>query len=150
MSIRRKPDLIAGLVLAVTGGFVIHEALDLSYRSEFGPGPGFFPLWVGAGMLVCSLFMVLSSFTSDDAGEPAGALSLRALGSWGAFVVALAVLPLLGFPATLALLTGFLVWILDRRSPWTAAAVGAALAAGFHVVFTRALGVALPAGPFGF
>jgi hypothetical protein len=149
MIIRRRPELITGAVLAIFGIFVIHQARELSYSSEFGPGPGFFPLWVGLGILLCSVVMLCGSFAGAENDE-ATRISGRSLSAWVAFVCALALLPLLGFAVSLALLAGFMILVLDQRSPATALAVALGLAAGFHLVFSRALGVSLPPGAFGF
>jgi len=152
---RSKGDLLTGVILTVFGGWVIHEALALPYTSESGPGPGFFPLWIGIGIVLCSCFMLYAySLRTNPNSEPRVKNStveiMRALGAWLAFVLAIAVLPLLGFAVSLGLLTLFLLLILDRRSPWTAVGVALGLALGFHLVFPLALGVSLPAGPWGF
>ncbi len=47
-----KGDLVAGAVLAAFGIYVIWVAAKLPYVSDVGPGPGFFPLWLGIGMVV--------------------------------------------------------------------------------------------------
>ena len=155
MVFNSKGELLTGAVLAAFGGFVIYEAHALPYTSESGPGPGFFPLWIGIGIALCSCFMLYAySFRTDPNTEPRAKTSTaemtRALGSWLAFVLAIAVLPLFGFAVSLGLLTAFLILVLDRRSPWLAIGVALGLALGFHLVFAVALGVSLPAGPWGF
>ena len=55
-----KRDLLSGIVLASFGSFLIYEAQRLPYRSEFGPGPGFLPLWIGIGIVACSAVMPMS------------------------------------------------------------------------------------------
>jgi putative tricarboxylic transport membrane protein len=150
MVIRRKAELVTGAILASFGSFVIYEACGLPYSSEFGPGPGFFPLWVGIGIALCSVVMLCASFLHGDIGSEGTEISARALGAWTAFVFTLVLLPLVGFGLSLGLLTAFLIVVLDRRSPWAALAVALGLAFGFHLVFVIALGVSLPVGPFGF
>jgi putative tricarboxylic transport membrane protein len=151
---RRNGDLIASLALALFGGYVILAARDLPYTSEFGPGPGFFPLWIGIGILGCSLFMVFIRFSHPvDSAADAEDLTVgmgRALAAWSAFVISLMILPRAGFVLSIALLTAFLITVLERRSPWLAFGVGLGLALGFHVIFVVALGVSLPVGPWGF
>jgi putative tricarboxylic transport membrane protein len=73
----------------------------------------------------------------------------RALGTWLAFVVAVALLKPLGFVLSLALLSFFLVTVIFRRSPVTAAITAGAIALGFHLTFPVALGVQLPVGLLG-
>jgi putative tricarboxylic transport membrane protein len=150
MVVRRTTDFVTGAVLIGFGSFIIYQALSLPYSSEFGPGPGFFPRWVGIGIVVCSVVMLCAYALREDAGMERVRIAARALGAWSAFVVALIFLPLLGFGLSLGLLTAFLILVLDRRSPWTALAVALGLSFGFHLIFVVALGVSLPVGPFGF
>jgi putative tricarboxylic transport membrane protein len=154
MVMQRYAEFIAGLVLASFGGFVIYAARDLPYSSEFGPGPGFFPLWIGIGILACSLFIIFTYFAhakgADGNGQAITIGMRRALGAWSAFAITLAILPRAGFVLSLALLTAFLILVLERRSAWVALGVALCLAFGFHVIFTLGLGLSLPAGPWGF
>ena len=150
-----KGELFTGAVLAAFGGFVIYEAHSLPYTSESGPGPGFFPLWIGIGIVVCSLAMLYACFfRTDSNSEETAKVSkvelARALGAWLAFVAAIVLLPLIGFGLSLGLLTAFLILVLDRRSSWVALGVALGLALGFHLVFPVALSVSLPVGPWGF
>ena len=150
-----KGELLTGAVLAAFGGFVIYEAHSLPYTSESGPGPGFFPLWIGIGIVVCSLAMLYGYFSRTDRNSEETAMVsrvelARALGAWLAFVATIILLPLIGFGLSLGLLTAFLILVLDRRSPWLAVGVALGLALGFHLVFPVALGVSLPRGPWGF
>jgi putative tricarboxylic transport membrane protein len=151
MVFNNKGELLAAILLAGFGGVVIYEATILPYHSEFGPGPGFFPLWIGIGIVACSLFLIGAAIFRGGEGILISRLEMvRALSAWLAFALAVALLPLLGFGLSLGLLTAFLVLVLDRRSPWLAIGVALGLAVGFHVIFAVALGVSLPAGPWGF
>lgn len=155
MIIRDKSDLFTTVALAGFGSFVIFEARGLPYVSEFGPGPGFFPLWIGIGIVALALVLFLGGFfggsgDTDETKRTPGVEIARALGAWAAFVAAIALVSLLGFGISFGLLTAFLILVLDRRSPWVACGVALALALGFHLVFAVALGVGLPVGPLGF
>ena len=59
---RDKGNLIAGACLAAFGIYVISVASRLPYVSEVGPGPGFFPLWLGIGLVIFASCLMLSSF----------------------------------------------------------------------------------------
>jgi putative tricarboxylic transport membrane protein len=155
MAIHNKSELLAATVLAGFGGFIIYEACGLPYSSEFGPGPGFFPLWIGIGILTCALAMICTCALGAEPRE-AGTGKFdrsdlsRALGAWLAFALAIALLSFLGFGLSLGVLTVFLIVVLDRRPSWVALGVAAGLVLGFHLVFAVALGVSLPEGPLGF
>ena len=116
-----KRDLLSGIVLASFGSFLIYEAQRLPYRSEFGPGPGFLPLWIGIGIVACSAVMLYAYlFRTDrnreETAKPSKVEFARALGAWLAFVAAIVLLPFIGFGLSLGLLTAFLIFVLDRRS----------------------------------
>ena len=150
----KKGDLLAGLVLVAFGAFVIHQALRLDYLNEYGPGPGFLPRWVGIGLVALASWLSLARVFGHQerraAAEGAWRKAGRALGTWGGFVGAMALFKSLGFILSFALLTLFLVLVMDRRSPFAAFTVAVGGALGFYLVFVMALGVPLPVGPWGF
>ncbi|HEX2726959.1 MAG TPA: tripartite tricarboxylate transporter TctB family protein, partial [Beijerinckiaceae bacterium] len=123
------------------------------YSAPDGPGPGFFPIWYGVGIIVLSLVLVARSLLSparEDA-EPADRIGLlRALGTWLAFATAVALLKPLGFTISFALLTFVIVAVVFRRPLVVAGVTALATAAAFYLTFPLALGVPLPAGPLGF
>jgi putative tricarboxylic transport membrane protein len=153
MNSHDKSELLAAIALASFGSFVVYEALGLPYSSEFGPGPGFFPLWIGIGIVVCALVMIWTTSLRRDTGSAEVTSKpemARSLGAWAAFVLAIALLSVVGFTLSLAVLTVYLVVVLDRRSFWVGLGVAVGLAFAFHLVFVVALGVSLPVGPLGF
>jgi putative tricarboxylic transport membrane protein len=154
MTTHSANELVIGLCLCAFGAYVAFEAFKLPYGSEFGPGPGFFPLWIGLGLAGLSLLLIFANLVASPDGEPSRRPSRwavgRALSGWLGLIIAIALLPWLGFALSLALLTLFLILALERRSVWTALAVAFALALGFHLIFAVALGLSLPAGPWGF
>jgi putative tricarboxylic transport membrane protein len=153
MELRNKGDLISGVCVGAFGVYVAVASSQLAYVSEHGPGPGFMPLWLGIGLIVLALTLIVIDLarpapkrTSKSGTWPVA----RALGGWLAVMGGIILLPRLGFSLSLALLTIFLVVVLDRRSAWTALTVAFGLALGFYVVFVLALGLSLPSGPWGF
>jgi len=148
----RDGDVVSGGLLAALGLYVVLEARTWTYSGPEGPGPGFFPLWYGVLMVALSLFLIGSRITKarvEDEGPADWKGIGRALGTWLVFVVAVALLKPLGFVLSLALLTFFLVIVIFRRSPVTAAITAGAIALGFHLTFPVALGVQLPVGLLG-
>ena len=149
-----KSSLWAGLFLIGLGFAITRQALHLDYIDEYGPGPGFFPFWIGVCLMALStLFVVLSVFrpalphTEEQATWTETA---RAIGIWGGFMMAIALLKTLGFFVTFVLLAVFLVFVVSRRSLWVALTVGLGGALGFYVLFVVALDVPIPVGPWGF
>ena len=136
----RSPDFWSGLALAALGAYIVYAARGWEYLGQDGPGPGFFPLWYGIAMLVLSLVLVVKGEADSVSWKGAG----RAFAAWGAFAVSVAVLKLVGFLISFAVLTFFLVAVMYRRPLRVAALVALGVAAGFYLVFPLALGVALP------
>jgi len=149
-----KKELLSGICLGSFGVYVAFEALKLPYVSEFGPGPGFFPLWIGIGLTLLSLLLIVANLFGSAAPESSKSQSRTAIGralvGWSGLMLAIGLLHWLGFGLSLALLAAFLVLVLEKRSPWVAISVALGLALGFHAIFVLALGLSLPAGPWGF
>jgi putative tricarboxylic transport membrane protein len=149
-----KSNLIAAACLAAFGIYVVYVGSKLSYVSEVGPGPGFFPFWIGIGLLLFGAYqMVLSYASARRHSGPVAPLWLgsgRALGAWLGLAVAIALFRWIGFALSFVLLAIFLIVVLDRRPVVLAVGIGAGLALAFYIVFEFALGVSLPKGPWGF
>lgn len=154
MGTRDKNDLVTALVISSFAVFVIYEASSLPYYSEYGPGPGLLPLWLGMGILVLALSLVFANllgFARIEEGVPQPWTAIgRALGGWVGLMVAIALLPWVGFGLSFAFLTTLLILVLEGRSPLTALGTALSLALGFYLIFALALGVPLPSGPWGF
>jgi putative tricarboxylic transport membrane protein len=151
---RDNGNLIAGVVLCAFGVYVISVAVKLPYVSEVGPGPGFFPLWLGIGLVLFAAGLVFASLTVSRNEAADGAqfwkpLS-RSLAGWLAVMVAVAALSRLGFVVSFIILTVFLIVALDRRPLLLAIGVGVGLAVTFYVIFVFALDVSLPKAVWGF
>jgi putative tricarboxylic transport membrane protein len=149
---RKAGDLWSGVALAALGLYIIVQARQWDYLGPEGPGPGFFPLWYGIAMLALAALLVVSHLRRASAhGNAIDWPRLgRALSTWLALAVSVALFKPLGFVISFALLTYFIVAVMYRRPLATAALVAVASAAGFHLVFDRALNVALPVGFLGF
>ena len=149
-----KGNLIAGACLAAFGIYVISVASKLPYVSEVGPGPGFFPLWLGIGLVIFASSLMLSSlsfFTRESPSDfPIWEPSGRALAGWSGLMVTIALFGWIGFSASFVVLTVFLIVALDRRPFLLSVGVGIGLAVAFYLLFVMALDVSLPAGPWGF
>ena len=149
---RKSGDLWSGVVLAALGLTIIVQAWQWEYLGPDGPGAGFFPLWYGIAILGLSVVLIVSTLRRGSGrGNPIDwARLVRAFSTWLALAVSVALFKPLGFVISFALLTYFIVAAMYRRPLATAALVAVASAAGFYLVFDRALGVSLPAGVLGF
>jgi putative tricarboxylic transport membrane protein len=149
-----KGNLAAGVVLAAFGVYVISVAVRLPYVSDVGPGPGFFPLWLGIGLVLFAGTLMLASFTSSTnetkSESQSWRMTMRSLSGWVAVMVAIALLGTIGFVLSFIFLTVFLIVALERRPVLLAVGVGIALAVVFQLIFVIALDVSLPKAVWGF
>ena len=165
--ILRDGDVLSGVALAMLGIYILAQASVWEYFSADGPGPGFFPFWYGVAMATLALVLIVSKVRNTRAGqnspqqaepEPPQAqqplidwtTTGRALGTWAAFALAVALMAPLGFLISFALLTFFIVAWVYRKPLLTAGITAVVTPLSFHLVFPVALGVDLPTGLFGF
>ncbi|HZA50229.1 MAG TPA: tripartite tricarboxylate transporter TctB family protein, partial [Myxococcaceae bacterium] len=103
-------DILSGAVLAALGIYVIAEARVWTYYASDGPGPAFFPTIQGVALIGLSLVLIVRSLRHPLAAKehkvdwPGVA---RALATWGALAVNIALIELIGFLLAFALLTFF-------------------------------------------
>jgi putative tricarboxylic transport membrane protein len=146
-------EVLAGLLLAGLGIYILFQALRLEYTSDFGPGPGFLPFWLGVVIISFSTLVIFVTLRSsnprktpsdEETKQPS-----RSLLSWFALMLGIALLPWLGFYISFAMLAAFLVLAMERRSVAVAIAIGLGSALVFYLIFSLALGVPLPSSPWG-
>ena len=150
--ILKDADVLSGSVLAALGIYIMIEASQWTAYSPGGPGPGFFPIWYGLAIVGLSLALVASKIFNAKEADGQGidwSGAPRALGTWAMFTASAVLLKQIGFVLSFGLLTFFLVTVIFRQSLLTALLTAIGCTAGFYLVFPLALGVDLPAGPFG-
>jgi putative tricarboxylic transport membrane protein len=145
---------IAGLVLLVAALFLGYYSLQLSYYSSIGPGPGFFPTWLSALLVLLALAMIAQATLRPEEPMPADFFADRA--GYLRIAVALAglfatagLMSVLGFRVTTFVFYAVLLFALGRRNPVEIVALSAVGSLGVHYLFSNMLRQPLPAGPFG-
>ena len=130
------------------GAWVVWHARGMQYDTPVGPGPGYFPTWLGVLLVLLALgAMVEALRTEAETPEPP---AWRAI---GVTLVAVAAFGLAieraGFVFTMfGVLLGLLLVHGCRLLP-TALAVALAGSLGIGYAFNQWLGVFLPPAPFG-
>jgi len=145
---------VASLAFLAMCGLVLAESRTLSLRDSLGPGPGFFPFWLGlagAGLAVALLVQARRGRIDVHVGPlvPRDAAGRRVLAVLAGLAGVTVLLDPLGFRLTIAVFTAFLLTALGARRWWVTALF--ALAGGFGVfhVFYHWLKVPLPVGVLG-
>jgi uncharacterized membrane protein YozB (DUF420 family) len=146
----RFADLIGGAVVLLLGLAVIYFSSQLDYYSEFGPGPGFLPLWVGIVITGCAIYVMIDFLRKHGKAGPFFKSRTR-LGAQMliAIIVTFLLFPLLGFSIGLALFTGFTMRMMGRHH-WVSCGLTAIVTAiGIHFIFGQWLYIPLPKGIIG-
>lgn len=144
---------IVALVLTAIGLFLVQQGMQHTYYGRFGPGPGFFPIWVGALLAALSVLLFLQScFLAEDLGRfiAEGALFRRPLILTAACAAVVPALAVFGFRLTMFVFVLLVPLILERQRWYVALAVAAVASLGTAYVFEQLLLVRLPHASLGF
>jgi len=143
------------MALFATFAYFAFESFQLSLRDALGPGPGFFPFWLGILGAVLAVVLLAQlrldrvdlgneALVCDRAGVRNAVLLVVGL------IVATALLEVLGFRLSMLLLIPCLLAILGVRNRVAIAIFAVAGSFGVYHVFFDLLKVPLPAGIFGY
>ena len=147
----RYANITAGAAVLLLGIATTAAAwLTLPYSGDFGPGPGFLPLWLGVTLVVCAVPVIMTGLRTTGRSEklfrPETAKCLKVL---ILVVTVFLSLPLFGFPTGLALITGGGMRLMGRHS-WVfcmVTVIGTAVC--IHYLFGQWLSIPLPKGMIG-
>ncbi|MFF0864589.1 tripartite tricarboxylate transporter TctB family protein [Nonomuraea sp. NPDC003560] len=158
MARRWRPELGLAVVVLGLGVLVMVGTLDVSAAaSQLGLGPRFFPMLVGAAMVLIGLFYVIDVLRGG-AGDPEESedVDADAPTDWrsvglvsGVFLAFAALLDVLGWVIGASLLFFGLSVVLGAEHKVRAAVVAVVLGVTTYLLFVKGLGVSLPAGPLG-
>ncbi|HZH26111.1 MAG TPA: tripartite tricarboxylate transporter TctB family protein [Azospirillaceae bacterium] len=143
---RKAGEAALGCALAGVGATLAYLASRMPAGSVALPGPGFMPLAIGVLLALAGSGCAVSAWCQRGTG---GAVGLGGARTWGALatlsLVGLAFEPV-GAPVTLAVATAVWARLLGDYGFLRCGLLGIAASAVAWSVFTRVLGVGLPAG----
>ncbi len=151
----RKADRIFGVVGLGLSLWCYLESRKFDYMTEFTPGPGFMPFWVGVVLALLSCYLISDSFLRKPGKKDDAKLlpERHALYRIGAIMLMLFVVRFsmnsLGFPITIALFTTAILYFLERYSVFKCVGLGIAYSAVTWFVFQYILTMGLPKGFLG-
>jgi len=141
---------LATLAIGAIGVVVCWQGRQLVYYTPYGPGPAFFPLWLGGLLIVLALGLLVGSFVARPrlAGTllpPLGA-RLDLTVTLGAILAFTLLIERIGFTFTVFPMVAILL-LARGCSARLALAVATIASFGVGYVFANHLGVALPRAP---
>ena len=146
---------VASWALLATFAFFAYASFQLSLRDALGPGPGFFPFWLGLLGAMLAVFL-LAQLRLDRVDLGTEALAFDRAGVKNAVVVlvgltvATALLDVAGFRISMLLLIPYLLVILGVRNRLAIGICAVAGSFGVYYIFFDLLKVPLPVGILGF
>jgi hypothetical protein len=138
-------DCWAGALVAAIGAVAVYLAWPLEFWSEFGPGPGFFPMLLGAALIAMGAMVSIAVPLQRTPRAAAGPLR-KPLVIAAIMAVYLALLEPVGFPLATAAFLFTVIHYVEARGVWLALAVAVGITAALHVVFSMLLQTPLPSG----
>lgn len=151
----KKADQITAIVLLLFSVFVIQQSSQMTMYTEFAPGHGFLPFWLGVLMAVLSLLLLVDAWR-----RPAAQDKDASFPDWQAFIKVVLVLIGLGVYAFLIEIVGYildtlllaflLLGVVEREKWQTALGVAVLITVALYLIFQVILGVSLPKGIWGF
>jgi putative tricarboxylic transport membrane protein len=140
---------IAATCFIALSGYVVVASIGMEYYTKLGPGPGFFPFWLGLIMGGLSIIWLIQLFMQSGKSkevtflpEKKGVLQILLILS---ALSATAVMDVIGFQLTMFLFVVFLLRVLGRSSLWTTLIIALVSSVGVFHLFGRYLDVQLPA-----
>jgi putative tricarboxylic transport membrane protein len=147
---QNKRDMITGFLLILIGIGVVIHSIGLQVGTVLRPLPGFFPFLVGLAVIVLSLILLVQGWS----GRGKALQPMRNLLRPAIMVVCMGVyatiLDPLGYVPSTIFIAAITLRIMGVRSWKVISLSSSTLSVGVYLLFTRMLGVELPAGIFPF
>jgi putative tricarboxylic transport membrane protein len=151
----RKADRIFAVIGLGLALWSYLESRRFHYMTEFTPGPGFFPFWVGVCLALLSAYLIYDSYKREPSKQdekkllPEQHALVRVAAILAMLAAATGVMKILGFPLTLAVFTTAILLILEHYSIVKSVAYGIAYAAVTWFIFEYMMTMGFPKGFLG-
>jgi putative tricarboxylic transport membrane protein len=149
----KAADVVVGGITVALAAYVLFGSRDLGFYAEGVPGPGFFPIVVGLALLISGLLLIVSRLLNiavpEEENRQQEQILPRALLVWLALILSAALIPILGFVATMVLLVAVLLFGFEGRRSIGAVVAVVVIPGLAYWLFAGVLGILLPTGIFG-
>ena len=149
---KQRIDQIIALLWLVVGVVVILQMRDLKYMAEYGPGPGFLPLWLGLGF-ICLGLLLLAQVTfgrreKEDLSLPSKHAAWQMFLVMSGFFGFVFLADKVGFLFCISLLFLFLLIFVEKRGWKFSLVIALSTSLIFWAIFELGLQLRLPLGIF--
>jgi len=144
-------NLLGGLAVLLLGSVVVFFSSQLPYEAEYGPGPGFLPLWIGIALIACAIATIIKAIRKYryEEGRFFQAKTGQVVFVGVTLIITFLLVPVFGLSLGLALFTGFTMRTAGRHG-WMLCIFGAVVtAAAIRLIFGVMLDIPLPRGFIG-
>jgi len=144
----KRAEQIFAIFLATLSAYIIYGSLQMPYFTEFGPGPGFLPMWSAIILLAVSLGLIVKSFKFTQATKEfiTSEGLKRILSYFVLLMIAVLVLERAGLLLAMAVFCGIVSKYLDGHKWRSAAGVAVAATVISYFIFQWWLNIPLPGG----
>jgi putative tricarboxylic transport membrane protein len=147
-----RADQLSALLWMGVGTIVLLQSRELDYMAEYGPGPGFLPFWMGAGIIALGIALLAVATFRNEKSETtelptrhaAYQLILVCVGIFGLALLASTV----GFIICIGLLFFCLLFFVERRGCKFSLIMAIAIPLALWLIFELGLDLRLPQGLF--
>jgi putative tricarboxylic transport membrane protein len=140
-----------GIAVLLYSSVLFSQSLSLKYYTDFGPGPGFFPLWLSGILVILSIGLILISIKKERILFkdilPKGRSLLRVLLVPASLIVFILIVSFTGFIIASSILL-FMVFILEFKW-YISLALSSSISILLFFIFQSILEVPLPVNVLG-
>ncbi|NIS61674.1 MAG: hypothetical protein GTO13_13520 [Proteobacteria bacterium] len=151
----KRGDRVFALICLGLSLWLILESLRFDYTTEFTPGPGFEPFWLGVALVLLSLFLILDTFRRKGArkDEEKRLPGLKSLSRVGLILVIMAGFAFsmitLGFVLTVFVFVSLILFVLEGVTLFKSIYYGIMFSGAIFLIFRYWMDVNLPKGLLG-
>jgi hypothetical protein len=151
----KKGDRVFSIFSMGLSLWLILESLQFDYLSEFGPGPGFEPFWLGVFLAILSISLFVNTLRgpADEAYEKPRLPGWKSLGRVGLILLIIAGFALsfntLGLILTVFLFVAVILYALEGVSIPKSIFYGIMFSGSVFIIFSYWMDITFPTGFLG-
>lgn len=139
--------VLGGVAVLALGLVTVFFARQLPYHANYGPGPGFLPLWIGYVLAICGVIVTIRDLRAPNKGDtffqPRTRMAIKVL---AVIAVTFLLLPLLGFALAFGLFICATMRLMGNHRWITCGLAAIVTTVGIHFLFGQWLDIPLPTG----